>query len=274
MDIANDLMIIAFKSQIFMRNIFILLLFVSTTAISQQTHQAFQDGEWFKFRIHYGWFTASYATLEVKKEILDGKPVHHIVGVGKSSGILSAFFKVEDYYETYINREKVIPYRFIRKINEGGHTKDIEINFDHAKKKALVHDKKRNTRRTFDTKGDIQDLMSSFYYLRNNLDTRSLKIGDEKYVDMFFDNENYKFKLKFLGREVIKTKLGKISCLKFRPYVQAERVFKEEESMTVWISDDKNRMPVKIKADILVGSIEADLDAFKGLKHPFKIIID
>ncbi|WP_299435324.1 DUF3108 domain-containing protein [uncultured Aquimarina sp.] len=256
------------------RCLLLFLILIATSSIAQENHSSFDTGEWFKFRIHYGWFTASYATLEIKEETLNNMPVYHIVGTGKSSGLLSAFFKVEDYYETYIDKNEVKPYRFIRKINEGGHTKDIEINFDHENKKALVFNKKYNKKETFTTNDNIQDMMSSFYYLRNNIDVSSLKKGDEQFVNMFFDNENYLFKLKFLGRETIKTKVGKIRCLKFRPYVQAERVFKEEESLTVWVSDDDNRMPVKIKADIVVGSIQADLDAFKGLKHPFKIVID
>ncbi len=259
-----------------MKKIFLILLLIPLTysVSAQDEHSAFDSGEWFKFRIHYGWFTASYATLEVKDEVLNGMPVHHIIGEGKSSGVLSLFFKVEDLYETYIDKKEVRPYKFIRKINEGGHTKDIEINFDHQTKQALVNNKKYKTKETFPIKPGVQDMMSSFYYLRNNIKTSSLKKGDEQFVTMFFDNENYRFKLKFLGREVINTKMGKIACLKFRPYVQADRIFKEEESMTVWVSDDDNRMPVRIKADILVGSIKADLDAFKGLKHPFKIVVD
>lgn len=254
----------------------ILLFVVLSTCIlnAQDSHKSFDDGEWFKFKIRYGVFTASYATLEVKNEMFNGMPVHHIIGTGKSSGLLSVFFKVEDYYETYIDRNEVKPYRFIRKINEGGHIKDIEINFDHENKKASVFNKKYNTKNTFTIKDNIQDMMSSFYYLRNNIDVSSLKVGDEQFVNMFFDNENYLFKLRFLGRETVKMNGNKIRCLKFRPIVQAERVFKEEESLTVWVSDDDNRMPIRIKADILVGSINADLIAYKGLKHPLKIVID
>ncbi len=257
-----------------MKKITIVLLLLTAVAMAQDKHSSFQAGEWFKFRIHYGVFTASYATLEVKSETLNERPVYHIVGEGKSSGILSVFFKVEDYYETYIDRKEVIPYRFIRKINEGGHIKDIEINFDHETKKAHVFNKKYNKKESFSVKQGVQDMMSSFYYLRNNIDVSSLQKGNEQLVNMFFDNENYLFKLRFLGREIIKTKFGKIRCLKFRPIVQADRVFKEEESLTVWVSDDENRMPVRIKADILVGSIKADLEGFKGLKHPFKIVVD
>jgi len=169
--------------------IILVILFWHPTA-AQDAHSSFDAGEWFKFRIHYGWFTASYATLEVKDEMLNGTPVHHIVGEGKSSGVLSVFFKVEDFYETYIDKNEVKPYRFIRKINEGGHTKDIEINFDHSQNEALVFNKKYNTKKTFPIKSNVQDMMSSFYYLRNNINTTSLKKGDEQYVDMFFDNES------------------------------------------------------------------------------------
>ena len=76
-----------------------------------------------------------------------------------------------------------------------------------------------------------------------------------------------------MGREVLKTKFGKVNALKFRPYVQADRIFKEEESLTFWVSDDKNKIPLKIKANLAVGSLEADLEAFKGLNHSFKIIM-
>ncbi|MCB0475521.1 MAG: DUF3108 domain-containing protein, partial [Flavobacteriaceae bacterium] len=100
------------------------------------------------------------------------------------------------------------------------------------------------------------------------------KKGDEISLKMFFDEKNYTFKLKFLGRETINTKFGKVATAKFRPYVQSGRVFKEEESLTVWVSDDKNKIPLLIKASLAVGSLRADLDAYKGLANSFPIIFD
>jgi hypothetical protein len=81
---------------------------------------------------------------------------------------------------------------------------------------------------------------------------------------MFIDDETTKFKLKFVGREDITTKFGVVSSMVFKPLVQSGRVFKEQESLTVWISDDNNRLPIRIKADLAVGSIKADLEEFKG----------
>jgi hypothetical protein len=115
--------------------------------------------------------------------------------------------------------------------------------------------------------------MSTFYYLRNHPNIDKIKPGESIAIDMFFDGETTKFKLKFIGREDIKTKFGTVATMIFRPLVQSGRVFKEQESLTVWISDDDNKLPVRIKASLAVGSIKADLEAFKGLKHPFKIKI-
>ena len=86
---------------------------------------------------------------------------------------------------------------------------------------------------------------------------------------MFFDSENYEFKMKFLGIETINTKFGKIKCIKLRPFVQSGRVFKEKESLTLWISADNNKIPIRIKADLVVGSIRVDFGKFQKLKTPF-----
>ena len=114
-------------------------------------------------------------------------------------------------------------------------------------------------------------MVSAYYYLRNNYKTETIKEGDIVSLNMFFDEENYEFKLKFLGREILKTEFGDIKTLKFRPYVMAGRVFKEQESLTLWVSADDNKIPLRIKADLRVGSLRADLEAFKGLKHSFKV---
>jgi len=268
---------------IYMKKIIFLMMsvFVTSTAFTpgtafiEATQQiAFEDGEWFKFRIHYGVFNASYAEMKIEKARLKGKPVYHIKGKGKSTGLLHLFFKVNDKYETYIDRETVKPYRFIRKIDEGGHTKNIQIDFNHEAGTALVHDKKHKEKTTVNIEPSTQDMISAFYHLRNMVDIKTLKLGDEFTLPMFFDKENFDFKLRYLGEEDVKTKFGKVASLKFRPYVQSGRVFKEEESLTVWISKDENKVPLKIKAKLAVGSLTADLEAFKGLKHSFEIIAD
>lgn len=256
-----------------MKHLFtIILFFVGFQASDVKKDSAFQEGEWFKFEMSYsGLVKAGNATLSLKETSLDGKDVYHVVGKGWTTGAIKWMFKVKDRYESYFDKETGVPYKFIRKIDEGGHTKDIEITFDQKNRKAEVFNKKHKSVKTVATEKDVQDMVSAFYYLRNNYDTEKISMGDVVELSMFFDEENYGFKLKYLGKETIETEFGKVKTLKFRPYVMAGRVFKEEESLTLWVSADKNKIPLKVQADLAVGSLRADLIAFKGLKHSFQI---
>lgn len=246
-----------------------LLLLTSVTAFSQG---AFKTGEYFKFRIHYGVVNAGYATLEVKDAVRDNKKVYHVVGNGYTTGMTKFFFKVEDTYESYFDKVTGKPYQYVRKIDEGGYTKNQEGFFNQDNNTVTVKDYKKKTTKTFSVTENVQDIVSTFYYLRNHPKVDKMEVGESLNVDMFFDDEVVKFKLKFIGRENIKTKFGTVSTMIFRPYVQAGRVFKEEESLTVWISDDENKIPLRIKASLAVGSLKADLEEVKGLAHPLKVI--
>lgn len=257
-----------------MKKLLLLLLFFEATCSLSAQERAYGDGEYFKFRVHYGFVTAGYATLKVKNATLNGKKVFHVRGFGETVGVSSWFFRVKDDYQSYIDKEKDIPYRFIRKIDEGGYTKDVQIDFNHATQKATVNDIENDEVSVHSFPKNTQDMISAFYYLRNNLDAKNIKEGEVLEINMFFDNENYKFKLKFLGKEILDTNFGRVRTLIFRPYVQSGRVFKEKESLTVWISDDENKIPLLVKADLAVGSLKATLTEFKGLQHSFKILAD
>jgi len=256
------------------KRILYILLFIAFITNAQHKVEAFKKGEWLKYRVSYSnFFNAGNATLEVKNSVYSGKQAFHVVGKGKTTGVISWFFKVKDNYESYFYKESLLPYHFIRKIDEGGHTRDKEIYFNQNTKKAVVIDNKYKTEKEFTLDGEVQDMVSILYYLRNQ-DISQMKAGDEITINMFFDSTNYLFKLRLLGREIIRTRFGKVATAKFRPLVQAGRVFKESESLTVWVSDDKNKIPLRIKASLAVGSMRADLDAYKGLTNPFPIIFN
>jgi len=259
-----------------MRKLILFAFLISfCSSQSQNKVSAFEPGEWLKFRMHYGFLNASYATLQVKTARINDKSVFHVVGHGETTGVASWFFKVDDTYESYFDKKDGRPYRFIRKIDEGGYTKDVEINFDHTQSRAQLNDKKNKKKLNFTLEDGIQDLISAFYFLRNNYEVDDLTKGKAITLKMLYDDDGiFDFKLKYLGKEILKTKYGKVECLKFRPLVQSGRVFKEQESLSLWVSNDDNRIPIRIKADLAVGAIKADLDGYNGLKHQFKIIMD
>ncbi len=228
-------------------------------------NNSFKVGEYLKYRIHYGIINAGIAELKVqKKTTRQNRPVYHMVGTGRTTGMAEWFFKTRDRYETYIDTEAMIPWEFIRDVDEGGYKINRHIIFDHYQQKATDF---KDNQKTFDIDKNAQDLLSTFYYARCiNADT--LVIGQEVPVDMFLDHEMYPFRFKYLGKETVKSDFGKIYCMKFKPLVQSGRVFKEKEGMTLWVTDDANKVPIRLESELAVGSIKIDLMDYKNLRHP------
>ena len=249
-----------------------LLAAFSLQAQVKDPYQSFQSGEWLRYRLHYGFLNASYATLGIKDTIYDGVEAYHPVGGGRTTGFASLFFKVEDVYQSIFSVKPIRPIHFRRDIDEGGYTKDISIDFNFDAETALITNNKTASSFVIPIHRQIQDILSATYALRENFDKKKVAVGDEVALDMLFDDDGiYDFKLLYLGEETVKTIFGNVKCLAFRPLVKSGRIFREKESLTLWVSDDPNRVPIRIQADLRFGSIKADLDGFKGLKHSFKV---
>lgn len=227
-------------------------------------NEAFKRGEMLTFRMHYGIIEAGVATLgitEEEKEIA-GRKTYHVIGLGQSRGAFDLFFKVRDRYETYIDDKSIVPWIFLRHVNEGGYKIDQSYVFNHYSEKVNVGENEM-----YDIEPNMQDMLSAFYAARN-LDLGAAKPGEMFSINCFMDKEVWPLKVKFIGRETITTDLGTFKCLKYRPIVQKGRVFKHEEDLNIWITDDKNHIPILGQADVLVGSIKAELKSYKGLAHP------
>jgi len=248
-----------------------LVLFVLTAgnsvAHAQKTlrtvvNDAFRPGEVLKFRIHYGFVDAGSAQLEVKSDLMNfgGRECYHVVGTGQTVGAFDWFFKVRDRYESIIDKHSIIPWMFIRRVNEGGYIINQNVSFNHFKDSAV------SEKKTISIPENTQDLISAFYFART-IDFSNAKEGDVFPITGYLDDEVIPLNIKVIGRETIKTKKGKIRCIKFRPLLQEGRVFKEQEDMTVWVSDDKNKIPVRVQTDILVGSIKMDLVDYQNLTN-------
>lgn len=224
---------------------------------------AFKEGEVLTYRLHYGIMDAGVAILEVKPTILEisGRKVYHVVGNGFSKGTFDWFYKVRDRYETFIDKDALVPWMFVRRVDEGGFKFSQDYVFNHYTKKVDVGGGEK-----YDVPVGIQDMLSAFYAARN-LDFSGMKEGDIFSLNSFIDKELWPVKMKFIGRETIDCELGTYKCLKFRPIVQKGRVFKSEEDLTVWITDDKNHIPLRAQAKILIGSIKMDITNATGLAN-------
>lgn len=224
---------------------------------------AFKGGEILTYRLHYGALNAGVAVLEVKPKVLSisGRNVFHIVCNGYTSGAADWFFKVRDRYETYLDADAMLPWLFVRRVDEGGFKFSQDYVFNHYTKKVDVGNGEK-----FEFPEGIQDMVSAFYTARN-LDLSNAKPGDLFSLNSFVDKEVWPLKIKFIGREEIKTDIGKYKALKFRPIVQKGRVFKNEEDLNVWISDDKNHIPLRVQAKIIIGSVKMDITGTSNLAN-------
>jgi len=242
--------------------------------IDQKVNDAFQDGEWFRFRMRYGFLNASYATATVRETTFKDQAVYHVAATGKTTGFARWFFKVDDYFDSYFEKDIVRPIRFVRNISEGNYKRHVEIDFDHNTQSGIMNDLLRKTKTEIDFAPNLQDLVSTFYFLRNHFDLEGIQVGETASLHMIYDKKPFTFRFRFLGYENVKTKFGVVPCVKFRPYVEEGRIFKKESGLSLWVSNDNNRVPIKVVAELSVGSLDVDLVDFRGLKHPFNIIVN
>jgi hypothetical protein len=136
------------------------------------------------------------------------------------------------------------------------------VYYDHEKKYLTGKQK------SMDMPAYVQDVVSGTFYART-IDYENADIGQLFPIDIYLDQEIYNLQFKYLGKEIIKTDLGKIECYKLRPQLVVDRVFKDEDDMTIWVSADANKIPVRVEAAIYVGSVKVDITKAEGLKNPF-----
>ncbi len=227
-------------------------------------NNAFKAGEILTYKLHYGMMDAGIAVLEVKPDVIDvaGRKVYHIVGNGYSKGTFDWFFKVRDRYETFIDKDALLPWMFVRRVNEGGVIINQDYTFNHYTNKVDVGGGEK-----VDIPAGTQDMISAFYSARN-LDLSNAKEGDVFLINSIVDKEIWPMKIRYVGKETIETDLGKFKCVKFRPIVQKGRIFKREDDLNVWITDDKNHIPLRAQAKLLFGSVKLDVISAKNLANP------
>ena len=231
---------------------------------------AFKAGENLTYTIFYSvagiYVNAGTASFATTLEQLGGKPVYHVVGSGTSNSSYDWIFKVRDRYESFFDTATLQPYKFIRKVDEGGYKKYENVTFNQKTNTAV------STAGTYNIPNCIQDVISAVYYARN-IDFNKYKENDLIPFSMFLDNEVYNLHIRYLGKEKIKTKYGKFHSIKFKPLLVKGTIFEGGEKMTVWVSDDANHIPLRVESPIKVGSVKVDMMQYSNSRYPVTSLI-
>lgn len=253
-----------------MRSFVTIIIFLSGFSALAQSfrsidNQAFMRGEKLAFRIAFnsmltGNLTAGRATLEVKPEnkLFDKRSTFHVVGQGKTTGFIELFYKIDDRLESYFDEKAFTSWQFIRFTRENSYKKDDIVNFRQNEHLAVSLTKRTKT------PANIQDIISAFYFART-LDISTLKPGDFVPIPFFLDDSVYQSKMIFKGKETVKTKLGKFRCLALRPMMATGYVFDDPYPITVWVTDDLNRIPILVESELSVGRVRIELTSYSGL---------
>jgi hypothetical protein len=230
--------------------------------------QCFGRGERMDYRIHYGFVNAGEAVMRVDETIhrLSGRPCYKVEVFGRTTGFFDLIMHVRDVWGSYIDTSAIVSHQFFQDIEEGKYRKKEVIDFDHRHNIAQVHrlDKESGALRekvNFDVPDHIQDIVSGYYYIRTlNFDTMQANQVFE--IVGFYDDTTYTVPIRYLGKEQLKTKLGDYSSIVMSPIMPKNTFFRGRNPVKAWLSDDQHKVPLKVKAELLIGSVEIDIKSF------------
>jgi len=255
----------------------VISLFGANLVFAQDTiiNNAFKTGEYLKYRVYYssslGNLTAGEAILTVgmgeDKYEHNHQNVYRITGVGNSKGMFNWFYKVRDKFETFADKQTLLPYTFIRKTREGKYVQDDLVIFDREENEAIT-----NSKDTTKIPDDVHDFVSALYFMRT-LKVKDFDADSMYYLNFFLDDSVYVSAIKYEGKSEVHTQWGAITCLKIAPMMASGEVFAEKYPMFVYVSDDKNHVPVLAESKVIVGSVKMELVEYKGLANPLNIKI-
>lgn len=198
---------------------------------------------------------------------LNGKQVYHVEGEGHTLPSYEWAYKAKDIYETYMDAETLLPLKFVRNINEGDYKKYQNVSFNRSANTAISKEG------VFKVPECVHDVVSAVFWARN-IDFNLLKPNTDKVpVKIFLDNEIHTLYVRYLGKETITTKYGKFKTIKIKPSTIKGTIFKDDDKMTVWISDDANRVPVRVESPIIVGKVRIDMTSFENLRSPMTALV-
>ena len=264
------------KTRIFL---FLLLgLFFLPTAADAQLRKMdyipFKKGEKLKYKAYYdsyvtGHVNAGEGIFEIKKNSREiaGRQCMHVVANWYTLGAFNLFFKVRDRYESFIDEEAIVPWLHIRRVKEGGYTVSQDVTFNHYNNTTHFKNNKNGQTNVQSVPPNVQDIISVLYYARC-WDVSNVKIGDFIPLQFTLDDTVFTTNMYYRGKETIKTSAGTFKCLVIKPQVLMGNVFDNEFPMTLWVTDDKNHIPVMGQSEVIVGVVKMELLEYSGLKYP------
>jgi hypothetical protein len=252
---------------------FTFLTLILTIQISHSqaiVNTAFKSGEVLKYKGSYYmtnlWADLAELKMEVSDYVAEGKQLYSLKGTFSTYSNYDSYFKIRDLYQSWIGKTDLKPYIFKRNVDEGGFRFNMKYTIKRAALQAKYDfEKDGNTSSSvIKIKDDTQDLISILYYIRN-LDFEKMPLNKATTISVLVDEKINNITLVYKAKETIKNELlGQKPCYKLAVSINQQGLLKKESNF-IWLSADKNKIPVQIKAEIPIGSIQIRLIEAKGL---------
>ncbi len=237
---------------------------------------SFSRGERLGYQVNFGWFSVGDAEtlIDEKLKYVNGRPSYKIDVYGKTTGMVDWLAKVDDHWGAVIDTAALVPHVSYRNIKEGNYRKNEVTRFDHISGVAETKTLDQKTGKykepeVYETPRDIRDLLAGFLYMRSQ-DYSQMKPGDSFQIKGFLEDTVYHMDLVYEGKEKVKTKAGKFRAIKLTPIMPDGDLFDGKRSVHVWISDDRNHIPLLIKAKMFIGSTSIELKDYDRLRNPLE----
>lgn len=243
---------------------------------------AFDEGERLEFSVRYVWGILDSEVGKASATVAEaeggsGVPLFHCIAEGRTSRFFDMFFKVRERFESWFRQSDMRPLASSRDTYEGGY--EARNNYRWIRPGEQIEADVYTTR-LGDTSMVLPgtectfDLVSLFYFARN-LDFSNYEENVKYPISFAIDDGIYNLYFIILGRETIKIRgVGKFRTIKFAARMVAGEVFNGDTDMYIWVTDDKNKVPVYFESPIKVGSVSGRITGFSGLKHPLDSKID
>lgn len=266
------------NKKVFPYNILLIAAFsfsgFSLATAQKITNTAFQGGEKLKYVGSYNmssvWTDIAEVTMEVSSVNLQGTPLLNLKGTAKTFAAWDTYFKIRDSYQSWVTPTTIEPLIFKRDMYEGGYTNDSKYVFKRKSKIAVCKKKNKNgteNEKTVSITANTLDVVSVLYYVRN-LTFDQFTPNQSVTLTILIDNKLETIVVKYLGIENLKVaQIGNTKCYKLAVSLKNEKIMKNKATNNIWLTADKNRIPVYIKADIPVGSIQIRLTEATGLRN-------
>jgi len=229
-----------------------VLLFVIVGRLSAEPLEEME------YILRFGFIKGGKATLVAENEKINKKSAIHYRMRGRTTGLVDKIYEVNDIYESWVDPETYLPVKSIRNVREQKYRFYDEVIYDHINDSLFSQKAGR-----LKVPDKVNDLVSVFFYIRQNQYFEDLLAGKSVQIPVYHGDDLFMMELKYIGIEIIDTKIGKKECYVVSPKVPKGKLLKGSNDLKIYITKDKNRLPIYAEFELVLGALKCELNSYK-----------